>query len=154
MNIYTVEEREAQAALELVKALEAKHRGLSAIGVSINEDAAADVSDGKRHVIARIAVPNMDVVTVRHAYAPEDADDLVTDIEALFYEAAAPKTDTPKAQAAERLGANLDTLRAAVADGDLTRADVEAETKAVQQPKAPARKRKPAPKKATPKGKA
>jgi hypothetical protein len=170
MNIYTQAEREAQAALELVKALEAKH-GWQGVRVTITEDTDADARDGKRHVRVNASSQAVGVGSLPYAYT--DADDLAVALEAEIFAAidkelkrgvtlgsttlTADQLEAftgAKAQAAERLGANLDKLHAAVADSDLTRADVEAETKAVQQPKAPARKRKPAPKKATPKGKA
>jgi hypothetical protein len=132
MNIYTVEEAEAQAALELVKALEAKH-GWQGVGVQITENKDAPHTDGYRNIAVKVTPPEGKALNYEHSYALEEG--------LTWPDKIVGQVDGKKAQAAERLGATLVTLRAAVADGDLTRADVEAETEAVQtaaQPKAKA----------------
>lgn len=131
MNVYTVEEREAQAALELVKALEAKH-GWSGVGVAITEDTDAPQREGYRNIKVKVTPPEGKARTYTHQYAIADGLTLPEHIVGM----GEPRTETAKAQASERLGANLDKLRDAVKDSDLTRADVEAETQAVQQAKA------------------
>lgn len=163
MNIYTQEEIEAQAALQIAQALESTH-GWTHVKAVIEYDGE---ENGKRRVKAYVGgvTPTKDNglnYNTHYVY-----DDGGTDLAAHVIDGAlghdarvkpASKSDA-KAQASERLGATLDTLRAAVADSDLTRADVEAETEAVQTAAQPKAKAPAAPakrhagRKTTPKGK-
>lgn len=128
MNIYTVEEKEAQIALAVAHTLETTH-GWHGVKVVIAPDEKPDVAPGKRAVRVRIEPPSdagYGFIDDRHVYAVDEADALTSQI-------------------VDFIGDREDDL----AD------DVMAEPAPKATPpaaKPPARKRKPAPKKATPKG--
>ena len=71
MNIYTVEEREAQAALELVKALEDKH-GWQGVGVQITENKESPPAEGFRNIAVKVTPPNGKALNYEHYYALDE----------------------------------------------------------------------------------
>ena len=98
MNIYTIEEREGQAALELVKALEAKH-GWQGVGVAITEDKDAKPVEGHRNITVTVTPPEGKPQTYSHAYPIDDEAAWQTDVLAQINGEGRGKTAKEQSQA-------------------------------------------------------